>query len=36
MYEFEKDLILGETILYKGKPVPGKVKKMYLDFYLLL
>ena len=28
MYEFEKDLMLGETILYKGKPVPGKVKKM--------
>ena len=27
MYEFEKDLILGETILYEGKPVPDKVKK---------
>lgn len=27
MYEFEKDLMLGETILYKGKPVPGKAKK---------
>ena len=27
MYEFEKDLMLGETILYEGKPVPGKAKK---------
>ena len=27
MYEFEKDLMPGETILYKGKPVPGKAKK---------
>ena len=27
MYEFEKDLMPGETILYKGKPVPGKSEK---------
>ncbi len=27
MYEFGKDLMLGETILYEGKPVPGKAKK---------